>query len=73
MIPPSRFAAVPVKTLEQQDIQVRLRIRSRYKKLRKGNANQIRGLLNEYGIVLPKTLLPFDRHLPAIPATAIMA
>lgn len=61
--------AVPVKTLEQQDIQVRLRIRSRYKELRKGNANQIRGLLNEYGIVLPKTLLQFDRHLPDILAT----
>ena len=40
---------VPVKTLEQQDIQTLLRIRTRFKDARKINANQLRGLLGEYG------------------------
>ncbi len=54
------------KSLEQQDIQTLLRIRTRIKGLRRDNVNQTRGLLAEYGIVMPKTIRSFDRHLPDI-------
>jgi len=43
---------VPVKTIEQQDIQTLLRIRTRYKDARRVNANQLRGLLAEYGLIM---------------------
>lgn len=58
--------AVAPKALEQQDVQVLLRIRLRHKELRKGNVNQVRGLLREYGLVMPKTIVQFERHLPSI-------
>ena len=38
---------VAIKTLEQQDIQTLLRIRTKHKDTRKNNINQIRGLLSE--------------------------
>lgn len=47
---------VPVKSLEQQDIQSLQRIRERVMKHRTATGNQLRGLLAEYGIVLPKGL-----------------
>lgn len=42
---------VPVKTVEQQNIQALHRLRSRYVDARIGRINQTRGLLSEYGIV----------------------
>ena len=48
--PGMRF--VPVKTIEQLHIQARHRVRSELIKQRTAKANQIRGLLAEYGIVI---------------------
>lgn len=45
---------VPVKTIEQQDIQCLHRIRERYMAHRIGVINQTRGLLSEYGIIAPQ-------------------
>lgn len=50
--PTMRF--VPVKTTEQQDLQALHRIRERLVCQRTALINQTRGLLAEYGIVLPK-------------------
>lgn len=50
--PTMRF--VPVKTLAQQDLQALHRIRERLIVQRTALINQARGLLAEYGIVLPK-------------------
>jgi transposase len=50
--PTMRF--VPVKSIEQQDIQSLHRVRSQLVDRRTAQANQIRGLLLEYGIVIPK-------------------
>lgn len=47
---------VPVKTVEQQDIQALHRVRSERVKQRTAIANQIRGLAAEYGIVEPLRL-----------------
>jgi transposase len=49
--PHMRF--VPAKSVEQQDIQSLHRVRSRLVSSRTQLGNQIRGLLAEYGIVLP--------------------
>ena len=50
--PSMRF--VPIKTLEQQDIQTIHRIRSRLVKDKTALMNAIRGLLHEYGISIPQ-------------------
>jgi len=45
---------VPIKSIEQQDVQSLHRIRSLLMKERIALSNQIRGLLAEYGVALPK-------------------
>ena len=44
---------VPVKTIEQQDIQVLHRVRERLVQNRTAVVNQIRGILREYGVFMP--------------------
>ena len=55
---------VPIKTAEQQDLQAMHRIRDTLMRHRKAKANQIRGLVAEYGIVAPKTVVPLRRAIP---------
>lgn len=57
---------VPIKKIEQQDIQSVLRIRERIVKARSSLACEIRGLLGEYGIVLPTGIREIKRKLPDI-------
>jgi transposase len=57
---------VRVKTIEQQDIGAWHRIRERKVKERTALANQIRGLLQEYGIIVPQGIVHIRKHLPAI-------
>jgi transposase len=63
--PTMRF--VPIKELEQQDLQALHRVRERLVKARTALVNEIRGLLSEYGIVLPQSISKFRtsvvRHL----------
>jgi len=61
--PHMRF--VTVKSIEQQDIQATHRVRSELKAHRNAKANQIRGLVAEYGLVAPQTLLALRRAIPA--------
>jgi transposase len=56
-----RFVAV--KTIEQQDIQATHRIRAGLITQRTAKANQIRGLVAEYGLVAPKELLTLRRAI----------
>jgi transposase len=60
--PGMRF--VPVKTVEQQDIQAVHRVRASLVEQRSAKANQIRGLVAEYGLVAPRELLHLRRALP---------
>lgn len=62
--PSMRF--VPAKKVEQQDLQCLHRVRSRLIGCRTQLVNQIRGLLAEYGIVLPQHVAQLRRHLPAL-------
>ncbi len=60
--PNMRF--VSVKTMEQQDIQAVHRVRFELSNQRKAKANQIRGLVSEYGLVAPKELLHLRVAIP---------
>lgn len=60
--PGMRF--VPLKTVEQQDIQAIHRVRASLVEQRSAKGNQIRGLVAEYGLVAPKELLHLRRALP---------
>lgn len=62
--PQMRF--VPRKTVEQQDMQALHRVRSRLIGSRTQIGNQIRGLLAEYGIVLPQHLSQVRKAMPQL-------
>lgn len=62
--PNMRF--VPTKSIEQQDIQSIHRIRSQTVARRTAQANQIRGLLMEYGIIIPKGISYIRKSIPQI-------
>lgn len=62
--PTMRFVAA--KSLEQQDLLALHRIRARLVTQRTGLCSQIRGLLAEYGIVLPVTVSKLRRALPEV-------
>ncbi len=60
--PSMRFVAV--KSAEQQDLQAIHRIRTELVKQRTAKANQIRGLVGEYGIVAPVGIAQLRRAIP---------
>jgi transposase len=60
--PNMRFVAA--KSVEQQDIQATHRIRAELKDQRNAKANQIRGLVAEYGLVAPLTLRALRTAIP---------
>ncbi len=59
--PSMRF--VPIKGMEQQDIQSIHRIRSRLVKEKTALMNSIRGLLQEYGIIMPQGISALKKKL----------
>ena len=62
--PSMRF--VPEKSIEQQDLQSLHRIRSQVVARRTAQSNQIRGLLLEYGVVIPKGISHVRKQIPLI-------
>lgn len=62
--PTMRF--VPIKNIEQQDVQNIHRQRERLKGQRTALSNQIRGLLAEYGVAIHKGIATLKRELPLI-------
>jgi transposase len=62
--PSMRF--VPGKSIQQQDIQSIHRIRSQAVARRTAQSNQIRGLLMEYGIIIPKGISYIRQQIPSI-------
>lgn len=62
--PSMRFVAT--KTVEQQTMQAEHRIRARLVKSRTALSNEIRGLLGEFGIIVPTSLGALRRALPEI-------
>jgi transposase len=60
------IASVPVKTVAQQDAQALHRVRSARVAERTARVNQIRGLLAEYGLVVPQGRLSLRRAIPEL-------
>src|SRR5258708_32383174 len=61
-----RMRFVPIKTEEQLDLQALPRVRERWVMRRTAVVNQIRGLLLERGLTLPKGRSHLDEQLPRI-------
>lgn len=61
-----RHPAVPHKSIEQQDIQSLIRMRRLCVTERARLINQVRGLIAEYGIVLPKGKASFRKAIPEV-------
>ena len=62
--PNMRF--VPIKNAEQQAVLALHRARQGFVKARTAQANQIRGLLAEFGIVIPQGIVHIAKRLPEI-------
>jgi transposase len=62
--PEMRFVAV--KTTEQQDVQALHRLREKRLQDRTALCNQLRGLLAEYGLILPQGVNLLRRRLPEL-------
>jgi len=62
--PNMRF--VPLKTTEQQGVLALHRARQGFVKARTAQANAVRGLLGEFGIVIPQGMSPLAKRIPEI-------
>lgn len=57
---------VPIKSAAQLDLQALQRLRTRLIRERTGLSNQLRGLLAEHGIVIPRSLAKLRRRIPEL-------
>ena len=57
---------VPIKNIEQQAILSVHRVRQGFVKARTAQANQIRGLLGEFGLVIPQGIYNVAKRVPEI-------
>jgi len=62
--PSMRF--VPIKSVEQQSVLSLHRVRQGFVRARTAQANQIRGLLGEYGLVVPQGIAHIAQRVPAL-------
>lgn len=62
--PSMRF--VPIKNIEQQSVLALHRVRQGFIKARTAQANQIRGLLGEFGLVVPQGIGYITQRVPAL-------
>jgi transposase len=62
--PNMRF--VPIKSIEQQAILSVHRVRQGFVKARTAQANQIRGLLGEFGLVIPQGIYNVAKRVPEL-------
>lgn len=57
---------VPIKSIEQQAILSVHRVRQGFVKARTAQANQIRGLLGEFGLIIPQGISHIAARVPAL-------
>jgi len=62
--PNMRF--VPIKNIEQQSVLALHRVRQGFVKARIAQANQIRGLLGEFGIIIPQGITNIAKRVPEL-------
>ncbi|WP_347333027.1 IS110 family transposase [Marinimicrobium locisalis] len=59
-----RIRPVPIKSVEQQDEQMLHKLRRSVSNERTRMSNRLRGLLAEYGVIIPKGIAALRRELP---------
>ena len=64
---------VPIKSVEQQDILSMHRVRARLVKNRTALANEIRGLLHEFGLIIPQGINKITAKLTEILETGTLS
>ena len=57
---------VPIKSIEQQAILSVHRVRQGFVKARTAQANQIRGLLGEFGLIIPQGIINVTKRVPVL-------
>jgi transposase len=62
--PNMRF--VPIKSIEQQSVLALHRVRQSFVKARTAQANQIRGLLGEFGLIIPQGIANIAKRVPEL-------
>ncbi|KVK82055.1 transposase [Burkholderia ubonensis] len=62
--PNMRF--VPIKNVDQQAVLALHRARQGFVRARTAQANQIRGLLGEFGLVMPRGITSISQHVPRL-------
>lgn len=62
--PNMRF--VPIKNIEQQSVLALHRVRQGFVKERTAQANQIRGLLGEFGLIIPQGIANIAKRVPEL-------
>jgi transposase len=62
----AEMRTVPVKSVEQQDLQAMHRIRERHIRDKTALMNELRGLLMEYGVVIPKGKSALGKHVALV-------
>lgn len=62
--PNMRF--VPIKNIEQQSVLTLHRVRQGFVKARTAQANQIRGLLGEFGLIIPQGIANIAKRVPEL-------
>ena len=62
--PNMRF--VPIKNIEQQSVLALHRVRQSFVKARTAQANQIRGLLGEFGLIIPQGIANIAKRVPEL-------
>ena len=62
--PNMRF--VPIKNVEQQSVLALHRVRQSFVKARTAQANQIRGLLSEFGLIIPQGIAHITTRVPEL-------
>ncbi|PLC55486.1 IS110 family transposase [Pollutimonas nitritireducens] len=68
--PSMRF--VPIKNIEQQSVLSLHRVRQGFVKARTAQANQIRGLLGEFGLVVPQGIAYVTQRVPELIEDALI-
>ena len=63
---------VPIKNIEQQSVLSLHRVSQGFVKARTAQANQIRGLLGEFGLVVPKVIAYVTQRVPELIEDAII-
>jgi transposase len=62
--PNMRF--VPIKSVEQQAVLALHRVRQGFVRARTAQGNQIRGLLGEFGLIMPKGIVNVTKRVPTL-------